>query len=63
MHIEVFQTLADPTRRQIIEVLRAGELAVNDIVDRMQDDVWTERAIAGWEMELAKLTKIVETKP
>jgi DNA-binding transcriptional ArsR family regulator len=35
MQIEVFQTLADPTRFQIIEALRAGERAVNDIVDRV----------------------------
>jgi DNA-binding transcriptional ArsR family regulator len=35
MQIEVFQTLADPTRFQIIEALRGGEQAVNDIVDRV----------------------------
>jgi DNA-binding transcriptional ArsR family regulator len=35
MHIDVFQTLADPTRRRIVEALRGGEQAVNDIVDRM----------------------------
>jgi DNA-binding transcriptional ArsR family regulator len=35
MHLDVFQTLADPTRRRIVEALRAGEQAVNDIVDRM----------------------------
>lgn len=28
----VFQTLADPTRLQIVEALRGGERAVNDIV-------------------------------
>jgi DNA-binding transcriptional ArsR family regulator len=27
-----FQTLADPTRRQVVEVLLGGERAVNDIV-------------------------------
>jgi DNA-binding transcriptional ArsR family regulator len=32
MHIDVFQTLADPTRRHIVEVLQSGEHAVNDIV-------------------------------
>ena len=36
MHIDVFQTLADPTRRQIVEALRGGERAVNDVVDRVQ---------------------------
>lgn len=28
----VFETLADPTRRRIVEVLRGGEQPVNDIV-------------------------------
>jgi DNA-binding transcriptional ArsR family regulator len=35
MHADVFEILADPTRRQIVEALRAGEQAVNDIVDAM----------------------------
>jgi DNA-binding transcriptional ArsR family regulator len=35
MHLDVFQTLADPTRRRIVESLRSGEQAVNDIVERM----------------------------
>src|SRR5262245_39994878 len=35
MHSDVFQTLADPTRRRIVEALRGGERAVNDIVERM----------------------------
>lgn len=38
MHIDPFQTLADPTRRRIIEALRGGEHAVNDIVARMEID-------------------------
>jgi DNA-binding transcriptional ArsR family regulator len=33
MHRNAFQTLADPTRRRIVEVLRRGEQPVNDIVD------------------------------
>lgn len=33
MHIDAFQTLADPTRRRIVEALLGGEQAVNDIVD------------------------------
>src|SRR5215470_18795268 len=32
MHLDTFQTLADPTRRRIVETLRTGELQVNDIV-------------------------------
>jgi len=38
MHLDVFQTLADPTRRRIVEVLRGGERAVNDIVDAVDID-------------------------
>jgi DNA-binding transcriptional ArsR family regulator len=34
-HVEVFQMFADPTRLQIVEALRAGEQAVNDIVERV----------------------------
>ena len=34
-HMDAFQTLADPTRRQIVETLRAGEQQVNDIVDAL----------------------------
>jgi DNA-binding transcriptional ArsR family regulator len=33
MHSDVFQTLADPSRRRIVDVLRGGERAVNDIVE------------------------------
>jgi len=32
MQLDAFQTLADPTRRRIVETLRTGELQVNDIV-------------------------------
>lgn len=35
MHDAVFQTLADPSRRRIVDVLRGGECAVNDIVDNL----------------------------
>jgi len=35
MHSDVFQTLADPTRRRIVDALRGGEHAVNDVVDRV----------------------------
>jgi DNA-binding transcriptional ArsR family regulator len=34
MHLSVFQTLADPMRLRIVETLRDGELAVNDLVDK-----------------------------
>jgi DNA-binding transcriptional ArsR family regulator len=32
----VFQTLADPVRFSIVETLRGGECAVNDIVDKVE---------------------------
>lgn len=32
MHIDAFETLADPTRRRIVAALRNGERQVNDIV-------------------------------
>ena len=35
MHAEVFQTLADPTRLQILEALRKGEQPVTDIIDHV----------------------------
>jgi uncharacterized protein YndB with AHSA1/START domain len=28
-------------------------------IDRMHDDVWTQRAVAGWEQELGKLDKVL----
>jgi DNA-binding transcriptional ArsR family regulator len=34
MQLDAFQTLADPTRRRIIEALRHGETQVGDIVAR-----------------------------
>jgi len=34
-HMDAFQTLADHTRRQIVETLRGGEQQVNDIVDAL----------------------------
>src|SRR5271166_3855520 len=32
--LDAFQTLADPTRRRIVESLRSGERQVNDIVEK-----------------------------
>ena len=32
---DVFQILADPTRRQIVEALRAGECSVNELVGKV----------------------------
>ena len=34
MQLDVFQALADPTRRRIVEVLRDGEQQVGDLVER-----------------------------
>jgi DNA-binding transcriptional ArsR family regulator len=33
MQLDVFQTLADPTRRQIVEALRGGEHQVGELVE------------------------------
>ena len=38
MHIAILQTLADPTRFRIVEALRHGERAVNDIVSSVDID-------------------------
>jgi DNA-binding transcriptional ArsR family regulator len=35
-HLDAFQTLADPTRRRIVEVLLGGEQQVNDVVDALE---------------------------
>lgn len=35
MHVDVFQALADPTRRRIVEALRSGEQQVGDVVDKV----------------------------
>jgi DNA-binding transcriptional ArsR family regulator len=32
MHIDAFQTLADPTRRLVLDALKRGERQVNDLV-------------------------------
>lgn len=34
MHLDPFETIADPTRRRIVEALRGGERQVNDLVRR-----------------------------
>jgi DNA-binding transcriptional ArsR family regulator len=34
-HISVFEAVADPTRRRIVEALRGGEQQVNDVVTRL----------------------------
>lgn len=33
--VAIFEVLAEPNRRRILEELRAGELSVNDVVDRL----------------------------
>jgi DNA-binding transcriptional ArsR family regulator len=35
VYMDAFQTLADHTRRRIVETLRSGEQQVNDIVDTL----------------------------
>jgi DNA-binding transcriptional ArsR family regulator len=36
MQSDIFQTLADPTRRRIVEALLTGERAVNDLVELVE---------------------------
>ena len=36
MHVSVFQALADPVRLRIVETLRDGEHAVNDLVEKVE---------------------------
>jgi DNA-binding transcriptional ArsR family regulator len=38
MHVEALQTLADPTRLRIVDILRDGEHSVNDIVENVDID-------------------------
>ena len=38
MHVDVLQTLGDPTRLRIVEILRSGEHSVNDIVENVDID-------------------------
>lgn len=35
MNIDTFQTLADPTRRRVLDALRRGERQVNDLVEEV----------------------------
>lgn len=35
MEVDVFEALADPTRRRIVEVLSAGEQPVSDVVEKV----------------------------
>lgn len=35
MHIDLFQTLADPTRRHVVDALRGRERQVNEIVEEV----------------------------
>lgn len=35
MHVDAFQVIADPARRQILEVLSRGEMPVNDVVGKL----------------------------
>src|SRR4051794_37134252 len=38
MHGDIFETLADSTRRRIVEALLVGEHAVNEIVEQVDID-------------------------
>jgi uncharacterized protein YndB with AHSA1/START domain len=47
----------------IVELHRVGD-SVRMVLtfDRMHEAIWTERATQGWEMELGKLAKVVESR-
>jgi len=45
---------------EIRETMRDVRIVLT--IDRMHDDIWTERAVAGWENELGKLGKVLEAK-
>lgn len=36
VHLDAFQTIADPTRRRIVETLARGEQQVNDVVGKLE---------------------------
>ena len=38
MHSAILETLADPTRLRVVEILRGGEHSVNDIVENVDID-------------------------
>ena len=64
-HLVDFVPGVDSYEVEILVELRetAGSVRMVLTIDRMHDDVWTERAIAGWEMELGKLATVLETRP
>jgi uncharacterized protein YndB with AHSA1/START domain len=49
--------------RHLVE-LHSSERGVRMVltIDAMHDEVWTQRAVMGWEMELGKLAKVIESR-
>lgn len=45
---------------ELQETIKGVRLVVT--IDRMHDEVWTQRAVAGWESELGKLEKVLEAR-
>ena len=59
MHISLLQTLADPSRLQILEVLRGGELSVNEIVQAVAID----QSGVSRHLRILHQTKFVRVRP
>lgn len=55
---DVFQLLADPTRRRLLEALRGGERAVNDLVD----DVEVSQPAVSKQLRILKEGGMVEVR-
>src|SRR5438445_13122911 len=59
MHTAVFEILADPTRRRIVEMLRSGEHAVNDIVE----EVGIDQSGVSRHLHILHKAEIVQVHP
>jgi uncharacterized protein YndB with AHSA1/START domain len=63
-HLVDFVPDVEPYEVAILVELRETTTGVRMAltVDRMHDETWTERAVAGWESELEKLAKVLEAR-
>ena len=69
MQLATLQTLADPSRFQIVEALLEGEQAVNDLVSKMlrpepfrELNAWVSQYRALWEGRLDAFAAALERK-
>jgi DNA-binding transcriptional ArsR family regulator len=54
-----FAVLADPTRRDILDLLRAGERPVNDLVDSLQ----LSQPAVSKHLRVLRVAGLVEVRP